>query len=347
MERCSRSKNPSFSSSLLDAIYRSMDDEHGDKSHRRAPGRSSNHKKQAEQPTVAPSTGHCHYRPSVTEYHRRSVPPTSSSSSSSSSSASSTTPTAATTSSSSAGFSSSSDVESIRSDGIPRPDLLDPGKKKKKSKCGSIRTGLRSLRKSREPASAAVAGSSPASPGARLASFLNALFASAGSPKKPKIPIPAAASVAAAAGGGGEDSACSSSTSSCRRSCLSKTPTAADRRRASGADAGKRSVRFYPVSVIVDEDSQPCGHKRLQDDAGNTAAPVAARVEELLRAAGAGAEVEAEEQGDGDGSESSSDLFELENLTVMMRGGRFRNELPVYETTDPHTNRAIAQGLIH
>lgn len=104
-------------------------------------------------------------------------------------------------------------------------------------------------------------------------------------------------------------------------------------------------MRFYPVSVIVDEDSQPCGHKRLQDDAGNTVAPVAARVEELLRAAGA--EVEAEEEGDGDGSESSSDLFELENLTVMMRGGRFRNELPVYETTDPHTNRAIAQGLIH
>lgn len=196
-----------------------------------------------------------------------------------------------------------------------------------------------------------MAESSPASPGARLASFLNALFTSAGSPRKPKIPIPAAASVAAAAGGGGEDSACSSSTSSCRRSCLSKTPPAADQRRASGADAGKRSVRFYPVSVIVDEDSQPCGHKRLQDDAGNTAAPVAARVEELLRAAGAGAgaeaEVEAEDEGDGDGSESSSDLFELENLTVMMRGGRFRNELPVYETTDPHTNRAIAQGLIN
>ncbi|RWV83401.1 hypothetical protein GW17_00054996 [Ensete ventricosum] len=335
-----RSKNPSFSSSLLDAIYRSMDDEHGDTNHRRAPDRSSNHKKQAEQPTVAPSTDHCHYRPSVTDYCRRSFTPTSSSSSSS---ASSTTTTAAATSSSSAGFSSSSDVESIRSDRIPRPDLLDPGKMKKKSKCGSIRTGLRSLRKSREPASATAAGSSTASPGARLASFLNALFASAGSPKKPKIPIPTAATVAAAAGGGVEDSACSSSTSSCRRSCLSKTPAAADRRRASGADAGKRSVRFYPVSVIVDEDSQPCGHKSLQDDAGNTAAPVAARVEELLRAAGA--EVEAE--GDGDGSESSSDLFELENLTVMMRGGRFRNELPVYETTDPNTNRAIAQGLIH
>ncbi|URE22232.1 hypothetical protein MUK42_07413 [Musa troglodytarum] len=343
MERCSRSKNPSFSSSLLDAIYRSMDDEHGDTSHRRAPDRSSNHKKQAEQPMAAPSNDHCHYRPSDTDYRRRSFTPSSSSSSSSSS----TTTTAAATGSSSAGFSSSSDVESIRSDRIPQPDLLDPGKKKKKSKCGSIRTGLRSLRKSREPASATAAGSSPASPGARLASFLNALFASAGSPKKPKIPIPAAATVAAAAGGGGEDSACSFSTSSCRRSCLSKTPAAADRRRASGADAGKRSVRFYPVSVIVDEDSQPCGHKRLQDDAGNTATPMAARVEELLRVAGAGAEVEAEEEGDGAGSDSSSDLFELENLTVMMRGGRFRNELPVYETTNPNTNRAIAQGLIH
>lgn len=121
----------------------------------------------------------------------------------------------------------------------------------------------------------------------------------------------------------------------------------ADRRRASGAEAGKRSVRFYPVSVIVDEDSRPCGHKRLQDDAEGTAAPVAARVEELLRAAGAGADAEAEEEGEDGGSESSSDLFELENLTVVMRGGRYRDELPVYETTDVSTNRAISQGLIH
>ncbi|URD94063.1 hypothetical protein MUK42_00763 [Musa troglodytarum] len=361
--RRSRSKNPSFSSSLLDAIYRSIDEEHADKnSHLGAPDRSSNHKKREGQPMPAPCIDRCHCRsrttppgseraanrPSLTDYRRHgsiargSVTLTSCSSSSSSST---TTTAAVSRTSSSTGFSSSSDAESIRSDCIPRPHHPTPEKKTKKSKCGSIRSGLRGLRKSRTPDAASMAAPSPASPGARLASFLNALFASAGNPKKPKTSTHAVATTAAAGCGGSEDSACSSSASSCRRSCLSKAPAMADRRRGSGAEAGKRSVRFYPVSVIVDEDSRPCGHKRLQDDTEGAAAPVAARVEELLTAAGA--DVEAEEEEEVGGSESSSDLFELENLTVVMRGGGYRDELPVYETTDLSTNRAIAQGLIH
>ncbi|RWW25278.1 hypothetical protein GW17_00010391 [Ensete ventricosum] len=363
--RRSRSKNPSFSSSLLDAIYRSIDEEHSDNnSHPRAPDRSSNHHKKREgQPMPTPCIDSCHcrsrtmpsgseraaYRPGLTDYHRHgSIARGSFTLTSCSSSASSSTTTAAAASrtSSSTGFSSSSDAESIRSDCIPRPHHPAPEKKTNKSKCGSIRGGLRGLRKSRMPDTASMAAPSPASPGARLASFLNALFASAGSPKKPKTPTLAVATTAAAGCEDGEDSACSSSASSCRRSCLSKAPAMADRRPGSGAEAGKRSVRFYPVSVIVDEDSLPCGHKRLQDDAEGAAAPVGARVEELLRAAGADVEAAEEEEDDG-GSESSSDLFELENLTVVMRGGGYRDELPVYETTDLSTNRAIAQGLIH
>lgn len=55
-------------------------------------------------------------------------------------------------------------------------------------------------------------------------------------------------------------------------------------------------------------------------------------------------EVESGDESD-DGSE---DLFELENLAgISGVGGReFRDELPVYGTTDLGMNRAIAKGLV-
>jgi hypothetical protein len=42
---------------------------------------------------------------------------------------------------------------------------------------------------------------------------------------------------------------------------------------------------------------------------------------------------------------ASSDLFELDNLSAIGIE-RYREELPVYETTHLGTNRAIANGLI-
>ena len=50
---------------------------------------------------------------------------------------------------------------------------------------------------------------------------------------------------------------------------------------------------------------------------------------------------------DDDDAESyaSSDLFELDNLSAIGIE-RYREELPVYETTHLGTNRAIASGLI-
>ncbi|KAJ7958398.1 Protein BIG GRAIN 1-like A [Quillaja saponaria] len=51
------------------------------------------------------------------------------------------------------------------------------------------------------------------------------------------------------------------------------------------------------------------------------------------------------EDDDDAASYSSSDLFELDHLTVM-GNGRYCQELPVYETTHVSTNRAIANGLI-
>ena len=101
----------------------------------------------------------------------------------------------------------------------------------------------------------------PISPGGRLTSFLNSLF-TAGNTKKTKP--------TSSVGGyedlnaerkykSGQASTCSSA-SSFSRSCLSKTsPSSREKLR----NGDKRTVRFYPVSVIVDEDSRPCGHKCL------------------------------------------------------------------------------------
>ncbi|THU61725.1 hypothetical protein C4D60_Mb07t26340 [Musa balbisiana] len=307
--RRSRSKNASFSSSLLDAIYRSIDDDvdnsKSGETRGRVPDRSFSHRKQVEPVTHsrngsrAPVVSELAVSgPGVTDYYRRSpcgvgtFAPTSSSSSSSSSSS-------ITRRINATGLFSSSDGESNQSDRIPRPDS-PATKKKAKPKCNNLRSGLRGLRKHRTASDAAAA----TSPRARLVRFIIALFSAAGSSRKPKIAVP---STAAAKGGARteESTTTSSSASSCMGTCLSKA-SEASRRQAAGAEKGKRSVRFYPVNVIVDEDySRPCGHKRLQDGAANAAA----RVKELVRPGG-----EEEEDDDG-GSESSSDLFELENLT--------------------------------
>ncbi|KAK9274110.1 hypothetical protein L1049_018924 [Liquidambar formosana] len=113
----------------------------------------------------------------------------------------------------------------------------------------------------------------PLSPGGRLATFLNSLF-TAGNSKKTKTNP---------SNGGPEDadmerkskstqaSTCSSA-SSFSRSCLSKNSPASREKLRNGV---KRSVRFYPVSVIVDEDCRPCGHKSLyEEDPSPRTAPI-------------------------------------------------------------------------
>ncbi|KAE8682617.1 ankyrin repeat-containing protein [Hibiscus syriacus] len=55
--------------------------------------------------------------------------------------------------------------------------------------------------------------------------------------------------------------------------------------------------------------------------------------------------VEMDEDQDDAASYSSSDLFELDHL-VVIGNKKYREELPVYETTHVETNRAIANGLI-
>ncbi|KAI5602406.1 hypothetical protein BDE02_01G154200 [Populus trichocarpa] len=235
----------------------------------------------------------------------------------------------------------------------------------------------------------------PISPGRRLASFLNSLFTT-GNAKKAKITTP---------GGSYEErklkseqaSTCSSA-SSFSRSCLSKTPSSRGGKLSSNNGA-KRSVRFYPVSVIVDEDCRPCGHKNLygsdRHEMSSTLVAAAVttatrnncptsdeelklhvmnenrRIEEVARdllknyqkkkeeqfdhmstdlcndnTHQVCSEEEEEESDDDDdiASCASSDLFELDNLSVVGIE-RYREELPVYETTHLGTNRAIANGL--
>ncbi|KAG6665070.1 protein BIG GRAIN 1-like A [Carya illinoinensis] len=234
----------------------------------------------------------------------------------------------------------------------------------------------------------------PISPGGRLASFLNSLF-TAGNAKKEKMS--SSSSVV-----GGYDSTSSerksksttttstcSSASSFSRSCLITTPP--PRSKFSNSTSGaKRSVRFCPhVSVIVDEDCRPCGHKSPsdQDKPGIMAVSTIGtegdeeikcyvmggsyRVEEVAKDDllknyhkekhdmdmmrdhvvpqnhdnGDSSEGEEEEDDDDADSCSSSDLFELDNLSAIGIE-RYREELPVYETTHIDTNRAIANGLI-
>ncbi|QCE02412.1 hypothetical protein DEO72_LG8g424 [Vigna unguiculata] len=219
----------------------------------------------------------------------------------------------------------------------------------------------------------------PISPGAKLASFLNSLFTSSGNAKKAKVsttttscrPVPISVTTNRATDSkpaAQQPGSTCSSASSFSRSCLSKTP--------SSRSGAKRSVRFCPVSVVVDEDCRPCGHKNVYEGEGDLVASngknrseelrlhvmqESRRVEELARdllknyqkknevefdAVMHYADEDEEEDDDDDvASCSSSDLFELDNLSAIGIE-RYREELPVYETTHFSTNRAIANGFI-
>ncbi|KAM3230891.1 hypothetical protein ACQJBY_061203 [Aegilops geniculata] len=284
---------PSFSSSLLDAIYRSMEDEPG----HAAGDAAATKKKQQQQEEEDALHYSYYYRPSLAGSYRARAPAPG--------------PHATTSSSSecsSYGGFSSSEAESsnhrrlrpIRT-AVPAPA---PEKKAKKQPAGaSIRAKLRDLRK-------------PASPGARLAGFLNTIFAGKrGAPQTP----PSARTAAAA------EYACSSA-SSYSRSCLSKTP--------STRGHANRTVRF----VDSDRDAPA-----TVPGADRRRVPVE---QMLLRRM----EMESDEEDDEESSsDASSDLFELENFAAaaVPPGAGYRDELPVYETTRVVLNRGIGHACGH
>ncbi|XVE97745.1 hypothetical protein REPUB_Repub03eG0045000 [Reevesia pubescens] len=101
----------------------------------------------------------------------------------------------------------------------------------------------------------------PISPGGRLASFINSLFTT-GNTKKAKSSSSIISCDDERKLKSGQVSTCSSA-SSFSRSCLSKNSPSTRERLRNGV---KRTVRFCPVSVIVDEDCRPCGQKSLYEE---------------------------------------------------------------------------------
>ncbi|KGN59789.1 hypothetical protein Csa_002199 [Cucumis sativus] len=304
--RRSRRDNPSFSSSLLDAIYRSIDESNSQPeehlifySHKTT--LTTKHSILPRTVTQDPESLNFRMIDSwMDKKQLRNIRDFTLSSSSSSES------------SSTAGRRFSSSETEFLSRPLHRPTKLKPkpiktntwaqteiitpnpkhenGFVKSKSKASKIYHDLKKVKQ-------------PISPGARLASFLNSLF-NGGSPKTKQKISSSTCSINStkfdydmsrkSKSQQGSTSTCSSA-SSFSRSCLSKTP--------SSRGNIKRSVRFCPVSVIVDEDCRPCGHKFLH------------KSEEPIMKKVIGIE-------------------------------RYREELPVYETTHFKTNCAIAKGLV-
>ncbi|RDX84606.1 Protein BIG GRAIN 1-like A, partial [Mucuna pruriens] len=364
-------KNPSFSSTLLDNIYRSIDE--GERNtndinfHNQTMGKKQSRVVE-EELTAASIRRACLLEKVKTQMERKSrwrnhdndkeVMFFSSTSSSSDSSY---------------GLLSSPDTESLYGmKSKPRVSCFAPSRSKPVMTSASNEDGnlIKSKSRALKIYNNLKKVKQPISPGGKLSSFLNSLFAT-GNAKKTKTYDDAKAKSV-------QDSTCSSA-SSFSRSCLSKASPSSNKLR----DGVKRTVRFYPVSVIVDEDSRPCGHKCLYEEDTRVMAvsvPTAwkigrknneeeeekvvdksRRVEEVAREflkeyhrsqkksdliLSDFPNVDEEDDDDDDAaSYSSSDLFELDHLAVI-GNNRYHEELPVYETTHVSTNRAIANGLI-
>ncbi|KAK1302302.1 hypothetical protein QJS10_CPB12g01749 [Acorus calamus] len=324
-ERVRSNYKPSFSSTLLDSIYRSIDGEDFFDCDGGGGGGGDLILYRSDEGPLTRK------KPSASERVRRKSTVTTTSSESSFGGFSSSDADSALNYG--GGGTDSVRLKPIRTEN--RPSEVAATKKGVDGGGGSFRSRLRGaskiysdLRKVR----------SPVRPGGRFAGFINSLFASAGNQRKHKPATPPARPISADATTPTTTSW--SSASSCSRSCLSKST--ASSKKANGAGGVKRTVRFYPVSVIVGEDCRPIGHKCIDEADGRrfsaslTAAPFSADAKRRVGVDDGSDELDLDRS-----SYSSSELFELENFAE-----RYREELPVYETTHIGTNLAIAKGLI-
>ncbi|XP_076918784.1 protein BIG GRAIN 1-like A [Bidens hawaiensis] len=157
----------------------------------------------------------------------------------------------------------------------------------------------------------------PISPGRRITSFLHSIFTNVHLHlKKPKEYLKTV-KIERTSHSHDHQSTCSSA-SSHTRSCLSKN---SPRSREKINNGVRRTVRFYPMSVIIDEDRCPCGEKLICGE------PDLMKVNATTLMCG-------NRFGDSDDdddipSDVSSDLFELDHLSIMNEC----DELPVYGTT--------------
>ncbi|KAL5074565.1 hypothetical protein RYX36_013549 [Vicia faba] len=267
--------------------------------------------------------------------------------------------TSSSSDSSSGLLSSSSDTESMyrwKSPNMPVKIIVPPETSiardeeifiKPKSRAMKLYTNLKKMKQ-------------PISPGGKLASFLTSLFINT---KKTKTVSSYEDMNAERKVKSGESSTCSSA-SSFSRSCLSKN---------SSTSRDKRTVRFCPVSVIVDEDNRVCGNKCLHGgaDSGLMALSVSTawkigrtasekkkeeevlnmnkRVDDVLREFHLNQKLlrdfssrKNNKDEDNDvASSSSSDLFELDHLGFIGNDRYYYEDLPVFETTHVRSNRAI------
>lgn len=379
-----RRKTPSFSSSLLDAIYRSIDEPSPKDQVSGFDAEAPTIKKQSsrgfdDKQRRPSSSSCCSYSSSssslqpailIDEWVEKRSTPNSNFSLNSASISSSD-------SSSGATFSSSSEPECSRSSCRsykPTPQQVDSGKSFYFDPIRNLETPRKKIHRDDEVKNGVTGGftktklralkiygelknlKQPISPGARISNFLNSIFNS-GNVKKAKMCYVGA--VEDVSFERKSKPAYSSASSFSRRSCMTKSQTPSTSSSSSSSFSGrnkmKRSVRFYPVSVIVGEDSRPCGHRPIYENDGRFVPAPARRAQDAIKSSSSSAasrgrgikarfqECEEEEDEDEDAEScASSDLFELDHLIGV---GRYRDELPVYETTCLRMNQAIASGM--
>ncbi|KAG2538264.1 protein BIG GRAIN 1-like [Panicum virgatum] len=228
-----RPGQPSFSSSLLDAICDSLDDQPGGPgttvaaAAARSAGTGSAQKKQE-------AALHCYYyKPSLAASHRAAPAPSDDCSG--------------------RGYFSSSEVEyslrrlrPIRTSGGVGEASVAPEEKPPQQQPAADK-----VRGARKPSAASARGSCrrPASPGARLASLINAIFSGKRHSAR-QHPAPA-----------DEEPACSTAPSTARP-CLAKTPPSA-RARARSSRSRSRTVRFLDIDGEVAVAAAASGCRRI------------------------------------------------------------------------------------
>ncbi|KAG6391169.1 hypothetical protein SASPL_148921 [Salvia splendens] len=306
-------KNPSsFSSTLLDEIYRSIDSN----ADNREAARTSLVEKwtEKERAAAAAAVRRKNQEADTKHVHENDVVFFSSTSSSSDSSG-------ALSSSDTEFFASATRSKTKLSCFTIRPKPVRTGTRSEPGRTGAAEDDLI---KSKSRALKIYANlkkvKQPISPGGRLTTFINSLFSNA-SGKKIESP----------------DDKSSAAASSYSRSCLSKYSP-----REKTRDGERRRVRFEPVSKNLGSgDSGRFGRPPLPPvelKVGKKAEFIAQRQNSKR------VYVLYNDDEEDCLSDSSSDLFELDHL-AFFGSNRYSEELPVYETTHFDANCAIASRL--
>lgn len=319
-----RRKTPSFSSSLLDSIYRSIDEPLGKEEENRM-----RRKPEVDYEEEVPSLRRAIMVEKWIEDHGNKNKKTSKHALKNSNGSNSSDSSCCGT------IFSSSDNESSVTRSLQKSSSLHtmqtPKREKKfisttKSKALQIYSEFKKVKQ-------------PISPGGRIARLLNSFFSSKSIKKhdcnEDLCSVTKSRSLK-------DLSATSYAASSLSKTCFSKPPSKLE------SNGMKRAVRFSPVSVnIVGEDYKKKNvHK---DDPRIVSFPVTRNPEKKnYNAAGGDVpkyrgtfhKVEHEDLEDDMASCSSSDLFELDNISV----AAYAEELPVYGTTKLKSNMVIANG---